>query len=263
MEKVYWSLDRRALPLQAGDKTTVEGITRWRKGNTRWPFGTCARCSERDHSVGHGQGIARPVLVMHGEAAEAAFATLVERHGPMVLRVCRGVLGDAHDLNDAFQATFLVLVRRAGVLWVRESLGPWLHGVALRIATKAKAAAARRRMHERQAAEVAAMRSDDQADDLGSTLHEEVDRLPRKYRAPFVLCYLKGLTHERAATALGWPVGTCTAGWPGQATLRSRLVRRGVAPWSLTLVALCSEAERRGRGAAAGRFHASRDHSGV
>ena len=91
----------------------------------------------------------------HREAAEAAFATLVERHGPMVLRVCRGVLGDSHDVHDAFQATFLVLVRKAGSLWVRDSLGPWLHGVALRVANKAKVAAARRKAHERRCAEIA------------------------------------------------------------------------------------------------------------
>ena len=146
----------------------------------------------------------------HREAAEAAFAILVERHGPMVLRVCRGVLGDSHDVHDAFQATFLVLVRKAGSLWVRDSLGPWLHGVALRVASKAKVAAARRRAHERRAAEVADAVSRARAARRRprSTLHDEVDRLPAKYRAPIVLCYLEGLTHEGAATALGWPVGT-------------------------------------------------------
>ena len=91
----------------------------------------------------------------HREAAEAAFTTLVERHGPMVLRVCRGVLGDSHDIHDAFQATFLILVRKAGSLWVRDSLGPWLHGVAVRVANKAKVAAARRKAHERKGGEIA------------------------------------------------------------------------------------------------------------
>ena len=87
-----------------------------------------------------------------GEAAELAFAALVERHGPMVLRVCRGVLADPHDAQDAFQATFLVLVRKARALWVRDSLGPWLHQVAYRTASWARSAAARRRRHERRAA---------------------------------------------------------------------------------------------------------------
>ena len=90
-----------------------------------------------------------------GEAAELAFATLVERHGPMVLRVCRSVLRDPEEAHDAFQATFLVLVRRAGSLWVRDSLGPWLHQVAYRVASCARSAAARRRRHERRAAELA------------------------------------------------------------------------------------------------------------
>src|SRR6476661_1291295 len=78
------------------------------------------------------------------EAFELAFGALVERHGPMVLRVCRSVLRDPHDAHDAFQATFLVLLRRAGSLWVRDSLGPWLHQVALRTALRARSAAARR-----------------------------------------------------------------------------------------------------------------------
>jgi DNA-directed RNA polymerase specialized sigma24 family protein len=82
-----------------------------------------------------------------GEAAELAFAALVERHGPMVLRVCRSVLRDPHEAHDAFQATFLVLVRRAGSLWVRESLGPWLHQVAYRVASCARSAGTRRWRH--------------------------------------------------------------------------------------------------------------------
>ena len=101
----------------------------------------------------------------HREMAEAAFTTLVERHGPMVMRVCRGVLGDSHDVQDTFQATFLVLVRKAGSLWVRDSLGPWLHGVAFRVATKAKVAAARRNAHERRAAEAAEARRGGENDD--------------------------------------------------------------------------------------------------
>ena len=88
------------------------------------------------------------------EAAELAFAALVERHGPMVLRVCRAILRDEHEAHDAFQATFLVLVRRARSLWVRDSLGPWLHQVAYRVAHGARTAAARRRRHERKAAEL-------------------------------------------------------------------------------------------------------------
>ena len=87
-----------------------------------------------------------------GEAAELAFAALVERHGPMVLRVCRNALRDSNDVQDAFQATFLVLVQKARSLWVRDSLGPWLHRVAHRVATRARYSGMRRQQHERQAA---------------------------------------------------------------------------------------------------------------
>ena len=139
----------------------------------------------------------------HREMAEAAFTTLVERHGPMVMRVCRGVLGDSHDVHDTFQATFLVLVRKAGSLWVRDSLGPWLHGVAFRIATKAKVAAARRNAHERRAALAAEARQGREDDDALLDVHEEVDRLPSKYRAPIVLCYLEGAEPRRSRGGSG------------------------------------------------------------
>ena len=182
----------------------------------------------------------------HREAAEAAFTTLVERHGPMVLRVCRGVLGDSQDIHDAFQATFLILVRKAGSLWVRDSLGPWLHGVALRVANKAKVAAARRKAHERTGGEIAfEMRgSSTPPDDLGATLHDEIERLPGKYRAPIVLCYLEGQTHAGAASALGWPVGTVRGRLArGRDLLRTRLVRRGVAPSAIAAAALLKAGE--------------------
>ena len=153
------------------------------------------------------------------ESAEAAFETILARHGGLVLTVCRQVLGDAHAAEDAFQATFLVLVRRAASLRVREqgSLGPWLHGVAYRIALKARQGAARRRTRERRAAMAAVETASDaiEHDELQALLHEEVNRLPAKYRAPVVLCYFEGRTHDEAAAALQWPVGT----------VRSRLSR--------------------------------------
>ena len=90
-------------------------------------------------------------LTRGGEAAELAFAALVERHGPMVLRVCRHALRDHHDAHDAFQATFLILVQKARSLWVQDSLGPWLHRVAYRVASRARSSAARRREHEQRA----------------------------------------------------------------------------------------------------------------
>jgi RNA polymerase sigma factor (sigma-70 family) len=167
-----------------------------------------------------------------GATAEPAFASLVERHGPMVLRVCRSVLRDAHEAQDAFQATFLILARKAGSLWVQDSLGPWLYGVAYRTSAGARSAAARRKAHERKAAE-AAPRAGEGADpdELGPVLHEEVNRLPARYRAAIVSCYFEGLTHEQAAHRLNCPVGTVRSRLAtGRELLRRRLERRGLAP---------------------------------
>ena len=166
------------------------------------------------------------------EQAELAFAALVERHGPMVLRVCRSVLGDPHAANDAFQATFLVLVRRACSLWVRNSLAAWLHQVAYRVASSARSAAARRHRHERRAAELSgsSVREEDR-DDLGDVLDDEVNRLPWGCRTAIVLCYFNGLSPEQAARQLGCPVGTVQSRLArGRARIRSRLTRRGLAP---------------------------------
>ncbi|QEH32380.1 ECF RNA polymerase sigma factor SigE [Aquisphaera giovannonii] len=166
------------------------------------------------------------------EAAEVAFAALVERHGPMVLRVCRSVLGEPHDAEDAFQATFLVLARRAGSIRKQASLASWLHGAAARTAGCARAAAARRRRHERAAAGMLKLAVlSEPTDDLAGVLHEELDRLPERLRAPILLCHLEGLSHEQAAEALAWPVGTVRSRLSrGRERLRGRLIRRGVAP---------------------------------
>ena len=170
-------------------------------------------------------------------AAEAAFAALVERHGPMVLRVCRAVLGDRHEAEDAFQATFLVLASRARSIRRGDSVGSWLHGVALRVANRARWRAARRRHHERRHAEMTAATEPDETgddrppDDVDRVLHEEIGRLPEKYRRPVVLCYLEGLTHDQAADQLGWPVGTVRRRLAGaRDRLRGRLTRRGATP---------------------------------
>ena len=168
------------------------------------------------------------------EAAELAFAALVERHGPMVLRVCRGVLDDPHDSEDAFQATFLVLVAKGRALWVRDSLGPWLHQVAYRTASCARSNAARRRRLERLAAKEEHEVRREAVDDLGRVLYEEINRLPERYRAPIVLCDLEGRTHEQAARHLGWPVGTVKSRQArARECLRDRLARRGFAPTSV------------------------------
>ncbi len=167
-----------------------------------------------------------------GEAAELAFATLVERHGPMVLRACRGIIREDHEAMDAFQATFLVLARRGGSLWVRDSLGPWLHRVACRAATRARAGAARRRALELRLAEREGGRTHDiDRDDLAAVLHEELDRLPDRYRVPIVLCDLEGRTCEEAARHLGCPIGTIGSRLVrGRERLRDRLRRRGLSP---------------------------------
>ena len=140
---------------------------------------------------------------------ELAFKALVQRHGPMVQAVCRGVVGDANDADDAFQATFLLLIRKAGSLWVRDSLGGWLHRVACRIAIQAKSDLIRRRHRERRAASSAGAGNRDVVpwDDAHIVLHQEIDRLPERFRQPIVLCYLEGMTYEHAARHLGWSVG--------------------------------------------------------
>ncbi|HEY2157971.1 MAG TPA: sigma-70 family RNA polymerase sigma factor, partial [Isosphaeraceae bacterium] len=177
-------------------------------------------------------------LAGRDDAAEAAFASLVERHGPMVLRVCRATLGDEHDAHDAFQATFLILARKARSVRIRDTVGPWLHGVAWRVASRARAASYRRRRHERRAAEMAP-RSFEEArrDDAEATLHEEVRRLPAGFREAVVLCDLEGLTTDQAAERLGTPVGTVRSRlYRGRDRLRGRLLRRGLAPAAVGMV---------------------------
>jgi RNA polymerase sigma factor (sigma-70 family) len=162
---------------------------------------------------------------------EAAFAALLKRHGPLVLGVCRKVLGDLHEAEDAFQATFLVLAHKAGSIRRSESLGPWLYRVALNIAKTASGNTAQRQAHERRAA---AMKQPSSADpvvwqDWQPLLHEEIDRLPEKYRAPVVLCYLQGLSNQEAARQLGCPAGTVKGRLSrARDLLRTGLVRRGV-----------------------------------
>jgi RND family efflux transporter MFP subunit len=173
------------------------------------------------------------------ESAELAFAVLVERHGAMVLRVCRGVLIDPHDTQDAFQATFLVLVKKARALWVRDSLGPWLHQVAYRTAMCARLNAARRRRHELRAAESFVGPRVESSDEPTQALHEEIGRLPERFRAPVVLCDLEGRTHEQAARSLKWPIGTVKSRLSrARERLRDRLSRRGLTPNSGLLASI-------------------------
>src|SRR5262249_17684685 len=131
---------------------------------------------------------------------EDAFAHLVHRHGPMVLGVCRQILRQEQDAEDAFQATFLVLSRKAGAIHSPEALPNWLYGVANRLATRMKAAASQRQAREVALVDIATSERGPagELDDLGPVLHEEIGRLPDKYRIPFVLCYLDGMTNEEA-----------------------------------------------------------------
>lgn len=162
---------------------------------------------------------------------EAAFTALVRRHGPMVLAVCRRVLRDTHTAEDAFQATFLILARKADSLSKPELLGHWLHGVAYRTAVKARTEAARRRTHEQQAVLPQEIAPDDDFlwRDLRPVLDEEVNRLPNRYRVPVVLCYLQGQTNAEAARRLGCSRGTvATLLARAREKLRRRLTQRGV-----------------------------------
>lgn len=162
---------------------------------------------------------------------EAAFEVLVRRHGPMVWSVCRRFLFQAEDAEDAFQATFLVLVRKASAIQRGCLLSNWLYGVAYRVAVRARAGAARHRAQETSGLEIQVpAKLSDSPLEWQPALHEEVFRLPEKYRQPIVLCYLEGRTNEQAARDLGWPIGT-VKGRLGRARemLRSRLNRRGLA----------------------------------
>src|SRR5262249_45036987 len=151
-------------------------------------------------------------FVTHGD--QAAFAELVARHGACVWAVCRRVLGQDQDAEDAFQAVFLILGRKAGAIRKRESVGSWLHGVAYRTAMKVRRAAGRRQAREKRAGAAAREPPPPEqaaARELQRLLDEELARLAEKYRAPFVLCCLEGLTRVEAARELGWAEGTVSS----------------------------------------------------
>jgi RNA polymerase sigma factor (sigma-70 family) len=175
---------------------------------------------------------------------EAAFAALLQRHGPLVLGVCRRALNDPNDADDAFQATFLVLARKAGSVGQPDRLASWLYGVALRVSRKARAEAARRRGRQQQVTDMPAAEPGREADreELRQLLDEEVQRLPEKFRLPLLLCYLQGKTREEAARQLGRSPGAVKGMLErGRELLRSRLARRGVTLSAASLAAVLSE----------------------
>jgi RNA polymerase sigma factor (sigma-70 family) len=166
-------------------------------------------------------------------SAETAFTALVERHGPMVLGVCRRLLADSHLAEDAFQATFLILAKRARSVRNHHSLGGWLHRVARRIALRSRSKINRRQVRERPAAREVAVNDTVRAerDELRSVVDEEIDRLRTAHRLPVVLCCLQGISHEEAANRLRLPLGTLKSRLArGRKHLQERLVRRGIAP---------------------------------
>jgi RNA polymerase sigma factor (sigma-70 family) len=174
------------------------------------------------------------------EADGSAFQLLLQRYGPLVFGVCTRILGSEHDAEDAFQATFLVFVRKAGSLKTPETLGPWLYGVAYRTALKVRAERLQRNRREQPLIESA---SPESADDLvwrelRLILDEEVNRLPHKHRAAVILCYFEGKTNEQAAQVLGCPPGTIFSrlAWARERLLR-QLSRRGLALSAAALAA--------------------------
>ncbi len=178
---------------------------------------------------------------------EDTFTALVRRHGPMVLRVCRRILHNGHDADDVFQATFFVLSRKAASLLRRDSVGCFLHGVAYRLALKARTQFAQRRMHEGRA--MVEKQADDPLAELSvreaqAILDEELALLPEKWRAPVVLCCLEGRTRDEASRQLGWPSQLVKSRLEqGRERLRSRLCRRGLTlPAALSATLLMEEA---------------------
>ncbi|QJW99861.1 RNA polymerase sigma factor [Frigoriglobus tundricola] len=190
--------------------------------------GVCATCLSPPYSDATDGHLLERFLAHRDEAA---FTALVHRHGRMVLGVCRNTLRNRHDAEDAFQATFLVLARKAATITPRTVIGAWLHGVARRTALKAKLMAARRRFKEQQvpAPARAPAPSAGAGDEVTALLDEELAALPMKYRSAIVLCDLEGQTKRAAARHLGCPEGTLSSRLArGRRMLARRLTRRGV-----------------------------------
>jgi RNA polymerase sigma factor (sigma-70 family) len=167
---------------------------------------------------------------------EAAFEALLRRHGPMVLNVCQRIVRNRADAEDAFQSTFLVLVRKADSVKPREKVGNWLYGVAYQTAIRVKAMSARRSTREKQVAAMPETASRERRDDWTPLLDQELSRLPEKYRTPIVLCDLEGRSRKEVARQLGWAEGSLSSRLArGRAMLAKRLTRHGLALSAETL----------------------------
>jgi RNA polymerase sigma factor (sigma-70 family) len=189
------------------------------------------RCTLRWHEGGPPDAVLLRQFIEHRD--EAAFATIVRRNGPMVMAVCRRLLHDQHDAEDAFQATFLILVRKAASITKRELLANWLYGVSHKTALKARAITMRRRAKEKQVAEMPEPATGEPAvacEELLALLDQELSRLPERYRIPIILCDLEGKTRRQAAAALDCPEGSLSSRLArGRVMLAKRLTRHGVA----------------------------------
>jgi len=167
---------------------------------------------------------------------DAAFEALVTRFGPMVLGVCRRSLADSHDVEDAFQATFLILVKKANTIRDGDRLGNWLYGVAYKVVVRARRRQSREVPGLDEIAVTPRITLDTDRAELEAVLDEELSRLPEKYRAPLVLCNLQGETYEEAARRLKCPIGTIRSRTSkARELLRARLTRRGFAPSAIVM----------------------------
>src|SRR5262249_37528909 len=193
--------------------------------------------------VGVGEGAVLRRFV--SERDEAAFAVLVRRHGPLVWTVCRQLLPHEADAEDAFQATFVALVRAAGTVRAPAALGVWLHSVACRVASNVKRSAGRRRRREQKGASAEAVVPVASCtwDRLQIAVHEEVRRLPQPLRTAFILCEFEGRGHQEVATALGWKIGTLSGRLTkARQLLLDRLGKRGISAGAVVAGAIVTAA---------------------
>ncbi len=187
----------------------------------------------RARSVAEGDHLSDAQLLQRfaQQRDEAAFEVLVWRHGTMVLNVAQRLLHQSADAEDVFQATFLTLARKASAIRRGTSVGSWLYKVAYRLALRARQSAARRQRYEQPGIEIASAPVESDDAEVSAVLTQEVDRLPERYRAVVVMCYLQGATTEEASRLLGCPRGTVLSRLSSaRQRLRQRLVRRGIAP---------------------------------